>query len=75
VANGGVSLVYLNQDITPRQRPKLVVECYDPQGTVLWKEETSVTFAITAEGSAKKMAERIAAKVKQRVGGPGLPKP
>jgi len=65
-----VSLVYLNQDLTPRQRPKLVVECYDPQGNSLWKEETSATFAITAQGSAKKMAERIAKKLEERAGGP-----
>ncbi len=62
--------MYLNQDLTPRQRPKLVVECYDPQGNSLWKEETSATFAITAQGSAKKMAERIAKKLEERAGGP-----
>lgn len=74
-AVGAVSLLYVNSDIMPRQRPKLIVECWDPQGKSLWKEETSLTFTATAQGSAKRMAERIAKELeKSRIGGPGLPK-
>jgi hypothetical protein len=74
-AVGAVSLLYINSDIMPRQRPKLIVECWDLQGKPLWKEETSLTFAATAQGSAKRMAERIARDIeKKHIGGLGLPK-
>lgn len=74
-ANGAASLVYVNSDIVPRQRPKLIVECWDPQGKLLWSEETSLTFQNGAQGSAKRMAERIVKNLeKGRIGGPGLPK-
>jgi hypothetical protein len=74
-ANGAVSLLYINSDIMPRQRPKLIVECWDPQGKSLWKEETSLTVVSSAQSSAKRMAERLAKDLeKSRIGGPGLPK-
>jgi len=73
--NGGVSILYLNQEITPRMRPKLVVTCYDADGKTLWEEVTNASFTMTAYGSAKKLAERIAKKLSsERIGGPGLPK-
>ena len=59
----------------PRQRPKLIVECWDTQGKSLWKEETSLTFQNGAQNSAKRMAERIVKELeKSHIGGPGLPK-
>jgi hypothetical protein len=74
-AVGAVSLLYVNSDIMPRQRPKLIVECWDPQGKSLWKEETSLTVTSSAQTSAKRMAERIVKELeKSRIGGPGLPK-
>jgi hypothetical protein len=74
-AAGAVSLLYVNSDIVPRQRPKLIVECWDAQGKSLWKEETSITFQSGAQSEAKRMAERIAKELeKKRIGGPGLPK-
>lgn len=73
--NGGASLLYLNQEITPKLRPKLVVTCYDPKGKVLWEEITNASFTMTAYGSAKTLASRIAKKIStERIGGPGLPK-
>ena len=73
--NGAVSLIYVNSDIAPRQRPALIVECWDPQGTSLWKEQTSLTVSGGAQASAKRMAERIVKNIeKSRIGGPGLPK-
>jgi hypothetical protein len=75
LAVGAVSLLYINSDIMPRQRPKLIVECWDTQGKSLWKEETSLTVTSSAQSSAKRMAERIAKDLeKSRIGGPGLPK-
>jgi hypothetical protein len=74
-ANGAVSLLYVNSDIVPRQRPKLTVECYDPEGKMLWSEDTSLTFQKGATNDARRMAERISEKLaKSRIGGPGLPK-
>lgn len=61
--NGALSLLYLNQEIVLHSRPKLVVTCYDANGTVLWQEETNASFTMTQVGSAKTMADRIAKKI------------
>ena len=61
--NGALSLLYLNQEIVLRSRPKLVATCYDGKGTVLWQEETNASFTMTQIGSAKVLAGRIAKKI------------
>ena len=63
VANGALSLLYLNQEIVLHSRPKLVATCYDSKGTVLWQEETNASFTMTQVGSAKTLASRIAKKI------------
>jgi hypothetical protein len=60
---GALSLLYLNQEIVLHSRPKLVATCYDAKGTVLWQEETNVSFTMTQVGSAKTLAGRIAKKI------------
>lgn len=61
--NGALSLLYLNQEIVLRSRPKLVATCYDGKGTVLRQEETNASFTMTQIGSAKVLAGRIAKKI------------
>jgi hypothetical protein len=61
--NGALSLLYLNQEIVLKSRPKLVATCYDAKGTVLWQEETNASFTMTQVGSAKTLAGRIAKKI------------
>ncbi len=69
---GAASLLYVTASFGGRER--IVVECYDGNGLLLWKEKTvGGTGLRQFKWMNPKLVERIEERLKPRIGGVGLP--
>lgn len=69
---GAASLLYVNAAFGGRER--IIVECYDGNGRLLWKEKTIGGTAMRDfKWMNPKLVERIEEQLEPRIGGVGLP--
>lgn len=69
---GAASLIYVEAAFGGRER--IIVECYDGNGLLLWSEKTvGGTGMRQFQWMNPRLVERIEEKLLARIGGPGLP--
>lgn len=69
---GAASLLYVNAAFGARER--IIVECYDRNGLLLWKEKAVGGTALRDfKWMNPKLVQRIQEKLEPRIGGVGLP--
>jgi hypothetical protein len=73
---GGTSLLLITANFVSIQ--KIILECYSPEGALIWKEKIQGGTGVTGRpysktGINQTLVERILEKLAKRVGGPGLP--
>ncbi len=79
-STGAESLIYITLDLMAKgqliHKPKLIVQCFDSQGKILWAEEGGIGtgFGGSEAGQIKRMLKSIQPKLARRIGQPGLPK-
>ena len=73
-ASGATTLLYVTVNQARGQRGKVTAQAFI-DGKLVWEEEVRGGFtASSGEGEVKGMLKAINAKLKPRIGGPGLPK-
>ena len=71
---GADSLLVVTVDRPPTQWIRIILQCYDVTGRLIWVEKIgSGTSPLTGGSGYKKCFEKLQRALQSRVGGPGLP--
>ena len=71
--SGAPYLLYVIVDRPLSNWLKVVVQCYDASGRMIWQEEVSAGGGITSKNATRDALQKLREKLNPRLGQPGLP--
>ncbi len=71
--SGGTYLIYVTIDRPVTKWLKILLQCYDLNGKLVWQEEAAHGGGWNSSESIKKITNELNKRLTPRLGGPGLP--